>query len=64
MNAKVRGGLTFREGHYICEAIYETGLLVALDIMEVNPSLEDTASVKQTVAIGNSLARAALGTLL
>lgn len=29
----VRGGLTFREGHYICEAIYETGLLVALDIM-------------------------------
>lgn len=29
----VRGGLTFREGHYICEAVYETGLLVALDIM-------------------------------
>lgn len=29
----VRGGLTFREGHYICEAINETGLLVALDIM-------------------------------
>ena len=30
---QVRGGLTFREGHYICEAIYETGLLVALDLM-------------------------------
>lgn len=29
----VRGGLTFREGHYICEAIHETGLLAALDIM-------------------------------
>lgn len=29
----VRGGLTFREGHYICEAIWETGLLVALDLM-------------------------------
>ncbi|KAG2019991.1 arginase [Coprinopsis cinerea AmutBmut pab1-1] len=29
----VRGGLTFREGHYICEAIYETGLLVAMDLM-------------------------------
>ena len=27
----VRGGLTFREGHYICEAIYETGALVGLD---------------------------------
>ena len=31
--AQVRGGLTFREGHYICEAIWETGLLVALDLM-------------------------------
>lgn len=37
----VRGGLTFREGHYICEAIWETGLLCALDIMEVNPVLGD-----------------------
>lgn len=32
----VRGGLTFREGHYICEAVYETGCLVALDIMVSN----------------------------
>ena len=30
---QVRGGRTFREGHYICEAIHETGLLVALDMM-------------------------------
>jgi arginase len=29
----VRGGLTFREGHYICEALHETGLLVAMDMM-------------------------------
>ncbi|CAG8674723.1 2602_t:CDS:2, partial [Scutellospora calospora] len=29
----VRGGLTFREGHYICEAIHETGLLVSVDLM-------------------------------
>lgn len=60
----VRGGLTFREGHYICEAIYETGLLVALDLMEVNPSLEDEESVKQTVAVGCSLVRSALGETL
>ncbi|KAG6862052.1 hypothetical protein C0995_007182 [Termitomyces sp. Mi166 len=65
----VRGGLTFREGHYICEAIYETGLLVALDLMsplvdveqEVNPSLADAASVHQTVQVGCSLVRSALG---
>ncbi|EDR14886.1 arginase [Laccaria bicolor S238N-H82] len=60
----VRGGLTFREGHFICEAIYETGLLVALDLMEVNPSLEDEASVKQTVAVGCSLLRSGLGETL
>ncbi|THU88618.1 putative arginase, partial [Dendrothele bispora CBS 962.96] len=60
----VRGGLTFREGHYICEAIWETGCLVALDLMEVNPSLEDADSVQQTVAVGCSLVRSALGETL
>ena len=60
---QVRGGLTFREGHYICEAIYETGCLVALDLMEVNPSLADAEAVKQTVAVGCSLVRAALGAI-
>ncbi|TFL07287.1 arginase [Pterulicium gracile] len=60
----VRGGLTFREGHYVCEAIYETGLMIGLDIMEVNPSVSDTASVTQTVAVGCSLTRAALGETL
>lgn len=57
----VRGGLTFREGHYICEAVHETGLLVALDLVEVNPSLADAASVLQTVTVGCSLVRSALG---
>lgn len=60
----VRGGLTFREGHYICEAIHETGLLVALDLMEVNPSLADPESVRKTVAVGCSLVRSALGETL
>ncbi|PPQ98831.1 hypothetical protein CVT24_003385 [Panaeolus cyanescens] len=60
----VRGGLTFREGHYICEAICETGLLVGLDLMEVNPSLADETSVQQTVAVGCSLLRSALGETL
>ncbi|ORY97108.1 hypothetical protein BCR41DRAFT_364671 [Lobosporangium transversale] len=48
-------GLTFREGHYICEAIHETGCLVSMDLMEVNPSLEDDNAVFQTVTIGCSL---------
>ncbi|KAI7866820.1 arginase [Spinellus fusiger] len=57
----VRGGLTFREGHYICEALAETGLLVAADIMEVNPALENETAVFQTVQVGCSLARCCLG---
>ncbi|KAI3632661.1 hypothetical protein MIR68_009303 [Amoeboaphelidium protococcarum] len=60
----VRGGLTFREGHYICEAIWETGLLCALDIMEVNPVLGDDTQRQQTIQIGCSLTRAALGETL
>lgn len=60
----VRGGLTFREGHFITEAVAETGLLVGLDIMEVNPSLKDPDAVAQTVAVGCSLTRAALGETL
>lgn len=60
----VRGGLTFREGHYICEALHETGLLVAVDLMEVNPALEDEEAVKQTVSVGCSLIRSALGETL
>ncbi|XP_068840913.1 arginase-1 [Capricornis sumatraensis] len=52
----VQGGLTYREGLYITEEIYKTGLLSGLDIMEVNPSLgktpeEVTRTVNTTVAI-------------
>lgn len=29
----VRGGLTLREGDFICECIHETGCLVAMDLV-------------------------------
>uniref|UniRef100_A0A2K6UPH3 Arginase n=1 Tax=Saimiri boliviensis boliviensis TaxID=39432 RepID=A0A2K6UPH3_SAIBB len=35
----VVGGLTYREGMYISEEIHNTGLLSALDLVEVNPQL-------------------------
>ncbi|KAJ3213719.1 Arginase, catabolizes arginine to ornithine and urea [Dinochytrium kinnereticum] len=57
----VRGGLTFREGHYIMEAMHQSGSLVAVDIMEVNPLLGDSAARTQTIQIGCSLIRSALG---
>ncbi|KAJ3396245.1 Arginase, catabolizes arginine to ornithine and urea [Lobulomyces angularis] len=61
----VRGGLSFREGHYICEALHESGQLVGIDIMEVNPALalSDEQQI-QTINVGCSLARSALGETL
>lgn len=44
----VRGGLTFREGHYICEEVFETGRLVSMDMVEVNPELGETDFAKKT----------------
>ncbi|GAA5890018.1 hypothetical protein JCM6882_009201 [Rhodosporidiobolus microsporus] len=61
----VRGGLSFREGHYVVEAVAETGNLVSLDIMEINPSIAAMeGDVQQTVDIGRSLVRCALGETL
>lgn len=60
----VRGGLTFREGHYICEALAETGLLVAVDLMEINPMLGDEKSLTETVTVGCSLVRCCAGETL
>ncbi|CAF1139342.1 unnamed protein product [Adineta steineri] len=55
----VRGGLTFREGHYLLEALHSTGRLVALDMVELNPAIGDHC--EDTIAIGCSLIRATFG---
>ena len=44
----VRGGLTFREGHFICETVFETGRLVSMDMVEVNPELGESDIAKKT----------------
>jgi arginase len=51
----MRGGLTFRDGHYICEAIHETGLLVTLDLM-VRLSLPLTLSTREGLPVSASYA--------
>ncbi|UNI17539.1 Arginase [Purpureocillium takamizusanense] len=61
----VRGGLTLREGDYICECVHQTGQLVAIDLVEVNPALAATeAGAQETVRAGCSLVRCALGDTL
>lgn len=59
----VRGGLTLREGDYICEAVAETGQCVGVDLVEVNPRLVE-GGVGDTVRAGVSLVRCALGDTL
>ena len=59
----VRGGLTLREGDFIAECVHETGSLVALDLVEVNPRLEEQGAT-ETVRAGVSIVRCALGDTL
>ena len=54
----VKGGLDYREAHMVMEMIADSGLLRALDLVEVNPILD----VRNTTAIlGAELALSALG---
>ena len=54
----VAGGLTFREGHLICEKVARSGRLVSLDMVELNPVLDAHNRTAQT-AVG--LIASALG---
>ncbi len=53
--------MTFREAAYICEAVAETGLLVGLDIVEVNPALGSQVDREHTVNVALGLIKSALG---
>ena len=36
----VRGGLTYREAHLVMELINEAGIAASLDVVEINPILD------------------------
>ena len=54
----VLGGLTFREVHLVCEVLAETGKLIGMDIVEVNPILDEK---NQTAKLAVDFACSALG---
>jgi arginase len=54
----VRGGLDYREAHMVMELVADSQLLVSLDLVEVNPTLD----IRNTTAeFGAELALSALG---
>ena len=54
----VKGGLDYREAHMMMEILADSGLLRALDLVEVNPILDDRNT---TALLGVELAASALG---
>jgi arginase len=71
---KSRGGLSYREAHYILRELYSTGCLVGLDVVEINPLLDkpkekfhgdnNLISGTETVALGIELIASSLGDTL
>ncbi|XP_037359441.1 arginase-2, mitochondrial isoform X1 [Talpa occidentalis] len=58
----VVGGLTYREGMYITEEIHSTGLLSALDLVEVNPRLAASEEeVKATAGLAVDVIASSFG---
>jgi arginase len=57
----VRGGLTFREAHFVAEAVAETGLLVSMDMVEVNPQLGSSECQDRTASLATQIIGSALG---
>jgi arginase len=54
----VRGGLDYRESHMIMELVADSNQLIALDLVEVNPTLDDRNT---TAEFATELALSALG---
>jgi arginase len=54
----VKGGLDYREAHMVMEMVADSGLLRALDLVEVNPILDDRNT---TAVLAAELASSALG---
>ena len=54
----VQGGLTYREGHLVCEKAARSGRLVSLEVVEINPVLDDR---NHTAVLAVGLVASALG---
>jgi arginase len=54
----VRGGMTYREAHLAMETIGDSGLMTSMEIVEVNPVIDE---VNRTALLGVELVMSAMG---
>ncbi|CAB9510735.1 Arginase, non-hepatic 3 [Seminavis robusta] len=57
----VRGGLTFREAHYVAESVAASGNLASAEIVELNPNLSDGSGATETVDLGLQIVTSLMG---
>ena len=57
----VKGGLTFREGNFICEYLHGTGKLTSAELVEVNPNLHQHIDSTKTITMALSLLGSTMG---
>ena len=57
----VRGGLTYREAHFVAEAVAKSGALASVEMVELNPTLSDGAGSSETIELGLGLITSLMG---
>jgi len=57
----VRGGLTFREAHFVAEIVARSGALASAEMVELNPTLSDGKGAQETVDLGLQILTSLMG---
>eukprot|EP00536_Pseudo-nitzschia_multiseries_P001670 jgi/Psemu1/234889/estExt_Genewise1.C_210152 len=58
---RVRGGLTYREAHFVAEFVAQSGDLASAEIVEVNPTLSCDDGANETVELSMQLITSFMG---
>mmetsp|Transcript_31491 Transcript_31491/g.36734 ORF Transcript_31491/g.36734 Transcript_31491/m.36734 type:complete len:307 (-) Transcript_31491:95-1015(-) len=57
----VRGGLTYREAHFVAEAVAMSGSLASVEMVELNPTLSNDAGSDDTLELGRGILTSLMG---
>ena len=57
----VRGGLTYREAHFVAEAVASSGCLASVEMVELNPTLSDDGGSNETIELGLGIITSLMG---